>query len=101
MQEQNDKRRISKFAQSALGAGSLVSRIASERGSQMITLASVDGGNKIDDEIFKNYEYPFTNLVFEGGGNKGMAYVGALEVCLFSFLMMNCFYLSYSYVQCF
>lgn len=26
------------------------------------------------------YDYPFENLVFEGGGNKGVAYVGALMV---------------------
>ncbi|MCY8177299.1 patatin-like phospholipase family protein, partial [Bacillus inaquosorum] len=25
-------------------------------------------------------EYPFRNLVFEGGGVKGIAYVGALEI---------------------
>ena len=25
-------------------------------------------------------EYPFRNLVFEGGGVKGIAYVGAMEV---------------------
>ncbi|HLV00335.1 MAG TPA: patatin-like phospholipase family protein [Acidobacteriota bacterium] len=27
-----------------------------------------------------NHEYPFRNLVFEGGGVKGLAYLGALEV---------------------
>ena len=28
----------------------------------------------------KNYEYPFENIVFEGGGAKGLAYIGVLEV---------------------
>ncbi len=26
------------------------------------------------------YEYPFENVAFEGGGNKGSAYMGALRV---------------------
>lgn len=26
------------------------------------------------------YEFPFENLVFEGGGNKGLAYCGAVRV---------------------
>lgn len=30
----------------------------------------------------KNYDYPFENLVFEGGGNKGLAYCGAVKVIL-------------------
>ena len=29
----------------------------------------------------KKYEFPFENLVFEGGGSKGIAYVGAIKVC--------------------
>ncbi|XP_070567300.1 uncharacterized protein [Ptychodera flava] len=32
-----------------------------------------------DDEL-KKYEYPFENLVFEGGGVKGVAYHGTLKV---------------------
>lgn len=28
----------------------------------------------------KEYDYPFENLVFEGGGNKGLAYCGAVKV---------------------
>ena len=31
-------------------------------------------------DSLKGYDYPFTNIVVEGGGSKGMAYVGALEV---------------------
>ena len=29
---------------------------------------------------YENYEYPFENVVFEGGGNKGLAYCGAVKV---------------------
>ena len=31
-------------------------------------------------EKLKGYDYPFTNIVMRGGGSKGIAYVGALEV---------------------
>ncbi|XP_047136379.1 uncharacterized protein LOC100213281 isoform X1 [Hydra vulgaris] len=40
----------------------------------------LDNNNSIDDNVYNNYDFPFTNLVFEGGGNKGMAYAGALQV---------------------
>ena len=29
---------------------------------------------------FGDYVYPFENIVFEGGGNKGLAYAGAVRV---------------------
>ncbi|XP_022096774.1 uncharacterized protein LOC110982574 isoform X2 [Acanthaster planci] len=29
---------------------------------------------------FEDFEYPFENVVFEGGGNKGLAYAGAVRV---------------------
>ena len=29
---------------------------------------------------YENYDYPFENVVFEGGGNKGLAYCGAVRV---------------------
>ncbi|XP_800195.4 uncharacterized protein LOC582782 [Strongylocentrotus purpuratus] len=28
---------------------------------------------------YENFEYPFENIVFEGGGNKGLAYAGAVR----------------------
>lgn len=37
-----------------------------------------DGCAELDDLL--EYEYPFENLVFEGGGNKGVAYCGSLMV---------------------
>ncbi|KAL4222119.1 hypothetical protein ACF0H5_018159 [Mactra antiquata] len=36
--------------------------------------------NKVMGVDVYQYEYPFENLVFEGGGNKGLAYCGALRV---------------------
>ena len=40
-------------------------------------------GIKIDE-----YEYPFENLAFEGGGNKGLAYCGAIQVDFFNILII-------------
>lgn len=40
----------------------------------------VDGSRSLEDLFIRSHEYPFENLVFEGGGSKGMAYVGALQV---------------------
>ncbi|KAI8517743.1 hypothetical protein Bbelb_037600 [Branchiostoma belcheri] len=34
----------------------------------------------VDGRHFRKYKFPFENLVLEGGGAKGMAYVGALKV---------------------
>lgn len=39
------------------------------------------GSTSHEEAVYKNFTFPFENLVFEGGGNKGMAYVGALQVC--------------------
>ena len=30
---------------------------------------------------FQDYDFAFENLVLEGGGAKGIAYVGAMKVC--------------------
>ena len=40
----------------------------------------LEGNRTLEDLYISNHEYPFENLVFEGGGSKGMAYVGALQV---------------------
>ena len=34
----------------------------------------------------KMYDYPFENIVFEGGGNKGLAYCGAVRVSVDMYL---------------
>ena len=40
--------------------------------------------DEIDSKVLKvrldKYAFPFENLVFEGGGNKGLAYCGAVRV---------------------
>lgn len=36
--------------------------------------------DEVEEYIFDNCDFPFINLAFEGGGNKGMAYVGSIEV---------------------
>ena len=40
--------------------------------------------DEVDAKVVKvdieEYEFPFENLVFEGGGNKGLAYCGAVRV---------------------
>ena len=36
--------------------------------------------NDYDTDSLKDFNYPFTNIVLEGGGSKGLAYVGALQV---------------------
>ena len=46
-----------------------------------------------DDQIFfeEYFDFPFVNLSFEGGGNKGMAYVGALRVNMAICCSIICF----------
>lgn len=38
------------------------------------------GSTSCEEAVYQGFPFPFENLVFEGGGNKGMAYVGALQV---------------------
>ena len=33
----------------------------------------------------EQYEFPFENIVFEGGGAKGLAYVGAIQVIVYNY----------------
>ena len=41
-------------------------------------MAKADYSEKIKE--LKGHQYQFENIVFEGGGAKGMAYVGVMEV---------------------
>ena len=45
-----------------------------------ISVSSFDDYNEIEEFLFDDCTFPFENLVFEGGGNKGFAYVGSIEV---------------------
>lgn len=47
------------------------------------------GSTSCEEAVYKGYPFPFENLVFEGGGNKGMAYVGALQVLESAGIMKN------------
>ncbi len=40
----------------------------------------VEEFDEVEEYIFDDCSFPFECLVFEGGGLKGMAYVGSLEV---------------------
>ena len=51
---------------------------------QAATVPAMSSNSKSYKELKFDYDYvwPFENLVLEGGGSKGMAYVGALKVSL-------------------
>ena len=49
-------------------------------GSPYLESKFLEGNRSLEDLYIRSREYPFDNLVFEGGGSKGMAYVGALQV---------------------
>ncbi len=67
--------------QSIFTAGQITSTVGSFLGSKLIKAVNVGLSSHVDISIFSSCDYPFENLVFEGGGNKGTAYVGALQVC--------------------
>lgn len=59
------------------GTGALLGSIASLSASEKTERMMKNGESS---DVIKDHEFEFENLVFEGGGNKGMAYVGALQV---------------------
>lgn len=63
------------FVDSGALLGSVGSLSASEKTDRMRKK-----GGSTEDDVIKYFTFPFENLVFEGGGNKGMAYVGTLQV---------------------
>ena len=50
---------------------------ASAKVSKPLDLTEIDDPQDTD---FGNYGFPFENLVIEGGGARGVAYIGALRV---------------------
>ena len=62
-----------------LSFASLGSAVASENTATLLG-CTTDDPYAVDYEIFQNYEFPFENIVLEGGGIKGLAYGGALMV---------------------
>jgi len=47
----------------------------------------------LDDIDFWNFNYPFENLVFEGGGAKVHTYIGAIKVRLCKLIVSSCLFL--------
>lgn len=64
-------------------AASLLGSVGSLKAAEVTEKLSVKESTSLIDETYKGFEFPFENLVLEGGGNKGMAYVGALQVIIF------------------
>jgi len=63
-----------------LKAGVFGAGLMSGQSSQGLLETTLDDALAIDYAIFNNFNFPFKNIVFEGGGMKGLAYVGALQV---------------------
>lgn len=59
-----------------------VDRVENSRDSQFTTPEERGHRKHIRNIDYKKYEYKFDNIVFEGGGAKGIVYVGVLEVRL-------------------
>lgn len=72
-------------SQEMLNAGTLGGMFGSVTSTKLLA-SVIDDKRAVEDDIYKNFDFPFENLILEGGGNKGMAYVGALEVY---FLTLN------------
>lgn len=70
-------------------------------GSVNPIISGLQENESISDELdssetkmkLANYKYPFENLIFEGGGNKGLAYCGAIKVGhVLSVSAVSCFF---------
>eukprot|EP00795_Rhopilema_esculentum_P014719 gene14719-5817_t len=61
-------------------ASQITSGIVNLHGTKLMRAVSFGHGQKVDKMFFESYDFPMENLIFEGGGNKGMSYVGAIEV---------------------
>jgi len=65
-----------------VAAATLLGSVGSLKAAEVTERINNNGSTSSDDEIYAGFDFPFENLVFEGGGNKGMAYVGALQVII-------------------
>ncbi|XP_066303690.1 uncharacterized protein [Branchiostoma lanceolatum] len=59
---------------------------ASAKGAKPLDLTFIDDPQ---DKDFGNYDFPFENLVIEGGGARGVAYIGALRVLETAGILQN------------
>ena len=64
--------------QSVVDAALNITPVASVSTSDC-TLEALDSTGE-DDTRFQEFKFDFENLAFEGGGNKGMSYVGTIMV---------------------
>ena len=79
-QQRKDKRSSATLvSQEMLNAGTLGGMFGSVTSTKLLATV-MDDKRAVEEDIYKNFDFPFENLILEGGGNKGMAYVGALEV---------------------
>lgn len=76
-----------------LNAGTLGGMFGSVSSTRLLT-SVIDDKRAVEEDIYKNFDFPFENLILEGGGNKGMAYVGALQV----FFVSSTFFLALAFV---
>eukprot|EP00112_Aurelia_sp_Birch-Aquarium-sp1_P010373 Seg2218.5 transcript_id=Seg2218.5/GoldUCD/mRNA.D3Y31 product="putative protein R571" protein_id=Seg2218.5/GoldUCD/D3Y31 len=76
----NDEREKKCSRTSLCSVSHILPCIVSTSGSQLVKEVADGFSEKFDKIFFEKYELPIENLVFEGGGNKGMSYVGAIEV---------------------
>lgn len=65
--------------QEMLNAGTLGGMFGSVSSTKLLT-SVMDDKKAVEEDIYRNFDFPFENLILEGGGNKGMAYVGAIQV---------------------
>jgi len=63
-----------------LKAGICGAGLMSGQWSHGLLETTLDDTVAVDYAIFNSFDFPFKNIVFEGGGIKGLAYVGALQV---------------------
>lgn len=67
-----------------VAAATLLGSVGSLKAAEITDHLSNKESTTALDESYQGFDFPFENLVFEGGGNKGMAYVGALQVIIIS-----------------
>ncbi|KXJ23340.1 Uncharacterized protein R571 [Exaiptasia diaphana] len=63
-----------------VAAATLLGSVGSLKAAEVTERLSNKESSSPLDESYQGFDFPFENLIFEGGGNKGMAYVGALQV---------------------
>ena len=79
------------------GAATLLGSVGSLRAAET-TDRYRRGSTSHEEDMYRDFPFRFENLVFEGGGNKGMAYVGALQVSVECVLL---FWFVFKFLDCY